>query len=201
MTTELTTHIVDADLIPQVVDFLSKGYTDEDCYHIMPALTPEDLSSIKEQNASTILRGMRDYYLVTRMNDEAIDRIEALALEKLEGAMVLEGDPMKLLKIFQAVNAAKRRSKGEGVTASTVVNTTTINNSNVVSLEMPARLLKESTDSGDFETNTSNEVIRVGNTHMVTASNVEVLKRLEQRRSLSSSSVGSSVGEEYLNEI
>lgn len=165
--------------VEQVVEFLSKSYTDEDCLHILPELTPELLLQVKEQNAEVILRGMQDYYLVSKFNDDAMDRIEAAALEKLELSIALEVDPMKILKVFQTINTAKRRSLGEGQnTPSTIIN----NETKIVQIQMPVRMLSHSPD--DFETNSNNEVIRVGKTLMVTATNVQVLEQLKSRQKL-----------------
>jgi hypothetical protein len=172
--TELTTN---DSTTTQVVEFLSKGYTDEDCFHILPHLTESALLEIKNSHAESILRGMRDYYLVSKFNDDAMDRIEAMALEKLEMALSLEVDPVKILKVFQTVNAAKRRSLGEGQSAG---NTTIVKEQKVVQIQMPARMLEHT--AKDFETNKNNEVIRVGNTHMVTATNTQVLEQLKEHK-------------------
>lgn len=183
MTELATTNLTAIDLPPsqveQVVEFLSKSYTDADCLHIMPELTSELLLQVKEQNAETILRGMRDYYLVSRFNDDAMDRIEAMALEKLELTLALEVDPRVVLNVFTKINAAKRRSLGEGQnTPSTIIN----NETKIVQIMMPARMLNHSQQ--DFETNSNNEVIRVGKTLMVTATNVQVLEQLKSRQKL-----------------
>ena len=83
---------------------------------------------------------------------------------------------MKLLKIFQTLNAAKRRSEGEGKPNTT----TTIHAEKVVQLNLPARMLKHQAQP-TFETNTNNEVIRVGSTDMATATNTQVLAQLQAR--------------------
>lgn len=159
-----------------VVEFLTKAYTDEDIFHIVPSMTSQSLSQIKEVHYETILRGMRDYYLVRKQSDDKMDYLESLVLDKLETTIAFEVDPMKLMKLFQTLNSAKRRSEGEGQSqASTVIHA-----DKVVQLQMPSRMLKE-VAAPSFETNTNNEVIKVGTTDMATATNTQVLAQLRLR--------------------
>lgn len=159
-----------------VVEFLTKAYTDEDIFHIVPSMTSQSLSQIKEVHYEAILRGMRDYYLVRKQSDDKMDYLESLVLDKLETTIAFEVDPMKLMKLFQTLNSAKRRSEGEGQSqASTVIHA-----DKVVQLQMPSRMLKE-VAAPSFETNTNNEVIKVGTTDMATATNTQVLAQLRLR--------------------
>jgi hypothetical protein len=164
------------DTVDMLVEFLTKGYSDEDLYHIVPELTTPELETIKSQYCDTILRGMRDYYLVRKQSDDKMDYLESIALDKLETAIAIEMDSMKLLKLFQTLNSAKRRSEGEGQGN----NHTTIHAEKVVQLQMPARMLKQQA-SPSFETNSNNEVIKVGSTDMATATNTQVLAQLQAR--------------------
>lgn len=70
--------------------------------------------------------------------DSRLDRMEHTLLDKIESAVPLETNLMKLSKVFQTVNGAKRRSKGEGLAAGAVVN-----NVNVVSLRLPEHINRE----------------------------------------------------------
>ncbi len=168
--------VVSEDSDALVVEFLSKSYTDEDIFHIVDNVTPAKLEQIKELYCTEIIRGMRDYYLLRQQSDDKMNYLESLVLDKLEGAIALEGDANKILNMFKVLNSAKRRSEGEGQSNST----TTIHANKVVQLEMPARMLKQ-VAAPSFETNSNNEVIRVGSTDMATATNTQVLKQLNAR--------------------
>ena len=172
-----TDYVISEDDDGLVIEFLQKSYTDEDVYHILPQVTPELLLELKTQHCDTIIRGMRDYALVRKNSDDKMDYLESIALEKLELAMAFEMDPLKLLKIFQSLNSAKRRSEGEGKPATS----TTIHAETVVQLQMPARMLKEMA-SPDFQTNSNNEVIEVSGRAMATATNTQVLAQLKERQ-------------------
>lgn len=163
-----------------VIEFISKGYTDEDIYHILPAIAVEDLEALKARNIDLILRTSRDYCLINKQTDDTMDELESVVLDKLRDALVMEVDAMKLTKIFQTINGAKRKSRAEvkGQDSSSVTNNIVVEQMAV--LQMPTRMLEKA--PVDFETNSNNEVIRVGKTLMSTATNTQVLEQLKRTR-------------------
>jgi hypothetical protein len=166
-----------------IVDCLGKGYNDDDVIRIVPTVTQLELDALKRQHAPAILRAIRDYHLLVRQTDDTVDRLESMALEKLEIIMALEMDIMKVLKVYQTLNAAKRRSKGEGGGSNsiTINNTSVVEETTVVNLNLPSRMVGAARQAVEFQTNKHNEVIRVGGTDMITATNTDVLKQLKTR--------------------
>ena len=174
---EPTQGLTSQEVVDTIVEFVSKGYTDEDVLHILPDVSHSQLDAIKKEHAPLILRTIRDYYLVTKHSDDLMDELESDLLEKLRTVLALEMDPMKLVKIFQTLNSAKRRSKGEGQVAASA---TIINETKTVNLIMPTRMV--SSAPLNFETNKHNEVIKVGETIMTTATNTQVLEQLKSHK-------------------
>jgi ribosomal 50S subunit-recycling heat shock protein len=101
------------------------------------------------------------------MLSDSLDAIEEMVLTKIKATIPLETDLMKLTKVLHVVNSAKRRSKGEGMPAAGNV---TINNQQVVSLQLPKHLRKQV----EYTTNPQNEVVEINGKCLSIASNKQV---------------------------
>jgi len=86
--------------------------------------------------------------------DAAYDKIEDLLLEKLKNMLPLMFNPMQVLKAVATINAAKRRGSS---TPESIINQQT-----VVNLVMPVQIVQQ------YTRNANNQVIRAGETDLVT---------------------------------
>lgn len=99
--------------------------------------------------------------------DERLARIEEKAAKALEQQLALIADPMKLLKILQVANAAKRRSIPGDVPVATGA---------PVPLSLPQHI------TANFHFNTHNEAIAIGDRALVTLPATEVSKLLASKK-------------------
>lgn len=93
--------------------------------------------------------------------DSRLDSLEHTILEKIEKTLPLETNLMKLSKVFQTINGAKRRSRNEGLPQGAVVN-----NTQVVALTLPEHISR----SPKYKTNSQGQIIEVDGTVLETAS-------------------------------
>lgn len=102
--------------------------------------------------------------------DNKWDKIEDALLEKLENIIVFIADPMKIIRMLQVVNAAKRRGAGamEGQGAASA--------GTIVQITGPARVLMQ------FITNGNNEVIDVNGRSLVPMQSKAVMEQLKSRQ-------------------
>jgi len=111
--------------------------------------------------------------------DNKYDEIEAKLQSKFEDLIPFMIKPHEVLKAIQVINAAKRRgsSAPEQIT----------NQQTVVQLVMPTQIFANFTGSSNsstparpmIETNLNNQVIRAGDTELVTIQSANMMKLLE----------------------
>ena len=97
--------------------------------------------------------------------DAEYDSLEDSLLEKMKDLLPLMQRPMEVLKAIQVINSAKRRgaSAPESLT----------NQSAVVQLLMPTQIIQQ------FTTNINNQVVKTGDTDLVTIQSGSMTKLLE----------------------
>lgn len=88
--------------------------------------------------------------------DTKADELEDLLLEKLKNSLSMVFDPMKIARLYQVVNAAKRR----GIDSSEQMSG--MNKSTVVQLNIPTQVFQQ------FTTNIHNQVIQAGSQQLLT---------------------------------
>lgn len=86
--------------------------------------------------------------------DQEYDILEDQLIEKMKDLLPMMFDPMKVMKAIQVINGAKRR----GASAPEILNTQQA----VVQLIMPTQILQQ------FTTNINNQVVKTGDTDLVT---------------------------------
>lgn len=86
--------------------------------------------------------------------DSAYDSLEDQLLQKLKGSLSMLFDPMKIAKLLQIINAAKRRGSTEQSQISAA--------QTVVQLNMPTQIYQQ------FVTNINNQVIKAGAQELIT---------------------------------
>lgn len=151
----------------QILEMLGSGLGAESvatALGVSPSLVSQLLSIEEFAQAVTARRFAR----LTKHNerDDKLDGIEDLAIKKLEEMLSMVYKPMEVLRIFQVVNAAKRRGSGADAAASTVIN------NQVVNLVLPAAIKQT------FHADSNNQVVEV-----IEGAVVEVQQQ-EQRHSL-----------------
>lgn len=134
----------------QILEMLGSGLGAESvatALGVSPSLVSQLLSSEEFAQAVTARRFAR----LTKHNerDDKLDGIEDLAIKKLEEMLSMVYKPMEVLRIFQVVNAAKRRGSGADAAASTVIN------NQVVNLVLPAAIKQT------FHADSNNQVVEV----------------------------------------
>lgn len=134
----------------QILEMLGSGLGAESvatALGVSPSLVSQLLSIEEFAQAVTARRFAR----LTKHNerDDKLDGIEDLAIKKLEEMLSMVYKPMEVLRIFQVVNAAKRRGSGSDAAASTVIN------NQVVNLVLPAAIKQT------FHADSNNQVVEV----------------------------------------
>jgi len=109
------------------------------------------------------------FSLLNRHNeaDEKLNALEDKVRDRLEQTVDMIFDPMKLTRIFQVVNAAKRRgmeTSGDSLSNSTVVN-----------LMIPQRVVN------NFVVNSNNQVIQAGGEDLITIQPHRVQEMIHER--------------------
>jgi len=127
--------------------------------------------------------------------DAKYDKIEAILQDKFEDLIPFMLKPHEVLKAIQVINAAKRRgsSAPEQIT----------NQQTVVQLVMPTQIFQNFTQVNSsnapvramIETNLNNQVIRAGDTELVTIQSSNMMKLLEASKSKQSILVNNQVKE------
>ncbi len=109
------------------------------------------------------------FSLLNRHNeaDEKLNALEDTVRDRLEQTVEMIFDPMKLTRIFQVVNAAKRR----GMEVSGDV----FGNSTVVNLNIPQRIVN------NFVVNSNNQVIQAGGEDLITIQPHRVQEMIHER--------------------
>jgi len=109
------------------------------------------------------------FQLLSRHNeaDEKLNALEDKVRDRLEQTVDMIFDPMKLTRIFQVVNAAKRR--GMELAGDSFANST------VVSLTIPQRVVN------NFVVNSNNQVIQAGGEDLITIQPHRVQEMINER--------------------
>lgn len=102
-----------------VVGLLEKGLSPTEIANIV-GCSCSAISQIKEKYKERIDVALADRDSSISFQDSKLDQLEQQLIERMEQSVGFEMDPMKLTKMFQVVNNAKRRSKGEGRTPAVV---------------------------------------------------------------------------------
>lgn len=100
--------------------------------------------------------------------DSKYDSLEDALLKKLEGSLSMLFDPMKIAKLLQVINSAKRR----GVSAPEQIQTA----QTVVQLNMPTQIFQK------FVTNVNNQVIQAGSQELITVQSGKMNELLSTSR-------------------
>ena len=134
----------------QILEMLGGGLSAESvatALGVSPSLVSQLLSD--EEFASAVTA--RRFAKLTKYNarDDRLDALEDECIKKLEEMLGMVYKPMEVARIFQLVNAAKRRGTGADQAASTVIN------NQVVNLIMPQVLAQK------FHANSDNQVVEV----------------------------------------
>ncbi len=131
--------------------------------------TPSAVSQVAATYATKIAEASTLSTTSTEVMEDSMDRIENKLLEKIENTLPLETDLMKLTKMFQVVNGAKRRSKGEGHVGAGNV---TVDNRKVVQLNLPAHMQRQV----EYTTNNQNQVVEINGRNLSIASTKSIEK-------------------------
>lgn len=109
------------------------------------------------------------FTLLNRHNeaDKKLDELEDVVRDQLAMTVPMIFDPMKLARVFQVVNAAKRR--GAQLTSDIPAGAT------VVNLNMPQRIVN------NFVVNSHNQVIQAGGEDLVTIQPSRMQEMLQER--------------------
>lgn len=105
------------------------------------------------------------------LRDNKLDALEDTLIGKIEESLCLVHRPLELTRIFQMINAAKRRgsSTPEHITQQ----------SNVVNINMPTTIINRIT------TNIHNQVVRAGEQDLLTMQSSTLLNTLQARKNSS----------------
>lgn len=98
--------------------------------------------------------------------DSKYDTLEDQILDRLRTSLSMVFDPMKLAKLLQVVNSAKRR----GAAAPEHLTT----QQTVVQLNIPTAILQQ------FQVNLNNQVVRAGQQDLITVQSANMTKLLQQ---------------------
>ena len=100
--------------------------------------------------------------------DDRLDKIEELATAKLELAVAHLSDPLKILRVLDVVNKAKRRSLGEHKTGDSVTN--------IAVLQLPQRMAIQVVQ------NQQNEVVEIDGRPLVTMQAAVLLQKIREKQ-------------------
>lgn len=134
----------------QILEMLGSGLGAESvatALGVSPSLVSQLLSIEEFAQAVTARRFSR----LTKHNerDDKLDALEDESIKKLQEMLSMVYKPMEVLRIFQVINAAKRRGSGADAAASTVIN------NQVVNLVLPAAIKQT------FHADSNNQVVEV----------------------------------------
>lgn len=145
-----------------VVELLSKNISQVEVARIT-GNTESAISQVATTYREQIQVGRKDQVLAAGVHGSRLDKLEALAADKLESCLDLETDTMKIANIFKTLNSAIRRDAGES--GGSGGNTTT-NTQNVVQLTVPQHLRA----TVAVQTNSQNDVVAVAGRDLTPAS-------------------------------
>ena len=130
-------------------------------------VTPSAISQLLSQEEFSIkVAELRYTALASHTSRDAkYDAMEDKLLQRLESTLGMLFDPMKIAKLLQVINGAKRR----GITAPENITPP----STVVQLNMPTQIFAQ------FVTNVNNQVIRAGEQELITVQSGNMTKLLD----------------------
>jgi hypothetical protein len=106
--------------------------------------------------------------------DSAYDKIEANLQDRLEKMIPMMFKPMEIVKTLQVINAAKRRGPGSPDSISAT--------QEVISLTLPTTIINQYMITPQLETNSLNQVIRVGEQDIITVQSNRMEDLLSSRK-------------------
>lgn len=150
------------------VELLGKGMTQSEVAAVL-GVSDSAISQVASNYREQIDELRDDANLGKAGSSALLDKMERTILEKLELAVPMENDVMKLAKMFQVINGAVRRDKGEvGGAAQTKT---------VVNLNLPHFMQKNVA----YQLNAEKQVVEVNGRNLVTA-NQEKVRELAERQ-------------------
>lgn len=155
----------------QIFELLAKGVAQ----HKVPAIVGVSASYVSqllmdEQFTQELAEARTETALARREHDDAMDELETLTLSKLAEAIEFETKTAPLLKAFQTLNNAKRRTMGEAHEQASAPSIT-------VNIRLPDHLR---TRTVQHDTNANNEVIEVEGRAITTMPSNSVLGMIDR---------------------
>ncbi len=130
----------------------------------------------REDFSAEVIRRKCDALEKHNERDNKYDRLEDTILSQLEANVSMVFDPMKLARLLQVANTAKRR--GVGADSNISQTTTTIN------LTLPTVVVNK------FQTNVLNQVIEAGEQQLVTMQVGTLIDNLRKKQNDTASVIG-----------
>ncbi len=155
--------LVETALETRALALLSSGITAEQCAHacgVSPARISQLIST--EEFASKLAERRFESLRKNNARDDELDSLEDSLIQQLRSSITFVLDPMKLARLLQVVNAAKRR----GASAPDSV----VQKQTILKLNIPITLIQR------FTTNSSNQVISAGEQDLVTIQSSQMKK-------------------------
>lgn len=115
--------------------------------------------------AAEVTRRKYDVLSKHTERDAAYDSLEDSLLEKLGKVMPLMFKPVDIMKALQLVNGAKRRGADSKESI--------ITQQNIVEITIPTQIVQQ------FTTNIANQVVKTGDTDLITIQSGDLLKNVE----------------------
>lgn len=168
----------------QIVEFLSKGFSLTQVAQICQCAI-STVAEIAEEHAGEIAANQAVVTLQRQEMDASMNNLEETILKRLETIIPFETSAPVLLRAFQILNAAKRRSEPELLPTQ---QSSTVNNTFIV---MPSRFVQERDPTEGVVINGNGEIVEVEGRPLINASassintmlNQQVLQaRLQQRQ-------------------
>lgn len=133
-------------------------------------VSPSRISQLlSDENFSQEVANLRYQNLAAHTDrDSRYDKLEDKLLQKLEASLSMLFDPMKIAKLLQVINGAKRR----GVSSQEQIQTA----QTVVQLNMPTQIFQK------FVTNVNNQVIQAGSQELITVQSGKMAELLAASR-------------------
>jgi len=149
-----------------LIDAVAAGFTDTQIAESL-GVTPSAVAQAIEkyeirQLAETKLKASKFASI-----DENLNKVEDMLAKKLVAAAATLEDPLKITRVLQAVNAAKRRSLSEGSASAP--------QTSIAILNLPQRM------SVHVVKNENNEVVEIDGRPMVTINPNILMQRVQQK--------------------
>jgi hypothetical protein len=131
-------------------------------------ITPSAVSQYLDDEEVAAEISARRYTQLSGHNqrDANYDKLEDRLLEQLEFSVPMLTDPMKIQRVLATINAAKRRG--------TSTPESILNKQNHVTLVLPTKIVN------NYQVNGNNQVVRIGDTDLVTIQSDTLLKKVKQ---------------------